>query len=104
MKSIITVTTAALAVAGAAVVGVSGFHILRPGITHAQQGCSASSFSAPYSYNVAGTYYDNAGNVYAYGDAGTFTPDGNGNLTGSDTVSNDGTIGHRTFIGSYSVN
>ena len=104
MKSLITVSIVPLAAAGAAILAVLGFQSLHPRIAHAQQGCSASSFNAPYSYNVTGTYYDNAGNVYAYGDAGTFTPDGNGNLTGSDTVSNDGAIGHRTFTGSYSVN
>jgi len=32
------------------------------------------------------------------------TPDGNGDLAGVDTVSNDGLIGRRTFTGTYTVN
>jgi hypothetical protein len=103
MKCIITISTA-IFVAVAAIVGVPGLRMLHPRVAHAQQGCSASSLSVPYSYNVSGTLYDNAGNVYAYGDVGILIPDGNGNLTGSDTVSKDGTIGHRTLTGTFTVN
>jgi hypothetical protein len=78
--------------------------MLRPTVVRAQTGCSATSLSVPYSYNFAGTFYDTAGNVYVYGDVGVMSADGNGNLTGSDTVSKDGTIGQRTFTGTYTVN
>jgi len=93
-----------LSIALAALIGAPVLRLFHPPSVRAQSGCSAHSLAAPYSYSVSGTYYDTAGDVFAYGDMGVFTPDGNGNLTGSDTLSNDGLIKRRTFTGTYTVN
>src|SRR5262249_40657633 len=87
----------------AALLGAPVLRILRPNVVRAQTGCSASSLSA-YSYSFSGIFYDNAGNVFSYGDVGILSADGNGKLTGSDTVSNDGVIKQRSFTGTYTVN
>jgi hypothetical protein len=104
MKTVISFATAFSILALAVVLGVPGLRMFRPAVVRAQTGCSASSLSVPYSYNFVGTFYDNAGNIYSYGDVGVLSADGNGKLTGSDTVSKDGIIARqRTFTGAYTV-
>jgi hypothetical protein len=71
---------------------------------HAQTGCDLTSFSGAYGYNLTGYVYDNQGNLYFLASAGRIVADGNGGLTGADTYSFDGTIGKRTYTGSYSMN
>ena len=104
MKTVTAFSTTFSIITLAALLGVPGLRMLRPTVVRAQTGCSATSLSVPYSYNFWGTLYDNVGNVYAYGDVGLISADGNGKLTGSDTVSKDGIIGQRTFTGTYTVN
>src|SRR6266852_6641173 len=103
MKTFISVYIT-LSILLAALVGVRSLQMFRPGVARAQAGCSASTLSVPYSYNLSGTFYNTLGDGFFYGDVGIMTPDGNGNLAGVDTVSNDGLIGHRTFTGTYTVN
>lgn len=71
---------------------------------HAQTGCDLSSFSGAYGYKLDGTVYDNQGNLYFIASAGRVVADGSGGLTGSDTYSFDGTIGKRTYTGTYTMN
>lgn len=71
---------------------------------HAQTGCDLSSFTGAYGYNLNGYVYDNAGNLYLIASAGLIVPDGSGAITGSDTYSFDGTIGKRTYTGTYTMN
>ena len=71
---------------------------------HAQNGCDASSFVGGYGYALSGYAYDADGNLYILAAAGRMVSDGNGNLTGADTFSFDGTISRRTYVGSYSLN
>src|SRR5258708_2826462 len=104
MKTVITFSATFSIITLAVLLGVPGLRILRPTVVRAQADCSASSLSVPYSYSVVGIFYDNAGNIYSYGDVGVVSADGNGKLTGADTVSKDGTIGQRTFTGTYTVN
>jgi hypothetical protein len=103
MKRIAFFSTFAL-VALAALIGVPGLRVFRTHVARAQSGCSAGTLSTPYSYNAFGSYYDDQFNFYVYSDVGVLIPDGNGGLTGSDTVSNDGTVARRTLTGSYTVN
>jgi hypothetical protein len=104
MKTVIAFSMAFSIITLAALLGVPGLRMLRPTVVRAQTGCSATSLSVPYSYNFSGTFYDEAGDILSYGDVGIMSADGNGKLTGSDTVSNDGTIRQRTFTGTYTVN
>lgn len=99
MKTVIAFSMAFSVVTLAALLGVPGLRMLRPAVVRAQTSCSATSLSVPYSYNFWGTFNDNA-----YGDVGIMSADGNGKLTGSDTVSNDGAIRQRIFTGTYTVN
>ena len=103
MKTVVTISIT-LSIALTALVGVQSLQMLRPRAVRAQAGCSASTLSVPYSYNLSGTFYNTLGDGFFYGDVGIMTPDGNGNLAGVDTVSNDGLIGRRTFTGTYTVN
>jgi hypothetical protein len=92
------------AVCLAALVGVAGFQALHPKVARAA-GCSASSISGPYSYRLNGSYYDPAGNYYLFAQTGVLTPDGNGNLAGVESQSDDGTISRsQTLSGTYTVN
>src|ERR1041385_7009081 len=103
MKLILT--TSALCVAALALLfGVPGVG-LRPRVARAQTGCDATSLSSSYAYTLNGMYYDSQYYVYYYGDIGILTADGNGNLTGSSTVSNDGFVTqNQSITGSYTIN
>lgn len=66
--------------------------------------CGAKTLDGSYGFTVNGTNVGGAlipGPVSAVGFA---TADGNGNLTGADTVSANGTIIRRTVSGTYNVN
>jgi hypothetical protein len=66
--------------------------------------CSVASMSGGYSYAVNGTVF--APGLVAYSSViGTFTADGQGNLYGADTISENGTVqANRQFTGTYLVN
>ena len=64
--------------------------------------CSNPSVSGPYAYAIQG--FVAAGNSFgAFADSGRLVADGNGNLSGTSTVSENGAISRRTLRGSYSV-
>jgi hypothetical protein len=76
-----------------------------PPVVHAQtKACDASSLSGAYGYTLNGFAYDNQFNLYLVGAAGRVTADGNGNLTGADTLSFDGSVTKRQYTGTYTVN
>jgi hypothetical protein len=70
----------------------------------AQGGCSLQTLSTPYTYAVNGSYFA-SGAQYGFSSAGRFLPDGNGNFTGTDTVSDGAVITRgRQYSGTYNVN
>lgn len=69
----------------------------------APTGCDASAVSGPYTYAIGG-WIAVAGGFEPFADAGRIVSDGKGNLTGKSTYSASGTIGRRTFTGSYAIN
>jgi hypothetical protein len=74
-------------------------------VVHAQdKGCDATTVTGAYGYTLSGTVYDNYGYIYMLGAAGRMVSDGNGNLTGTDTLSFDGTIAKRQYTGTYTMN
>lgn len=71
----------------------------------AQSGCSVQTLSAAYSYALSGTYFDNLGNRYGYTAVGRLVPDGNGNFTAADTVSDGASVSRgNQYSGTYTVN
>lgn len=70
----------------------------------ADEGCSNASIKGTFGYTETGTRIG-GGNPGPRAEVGTFTADGHGNLTGSGTKSQIGTITQGvTFTGTYSVN
>src|SRR6266496_2921478 len=76
-------------------------HFSHAPTVHAQTGCDVTSLSGAYGYGLNGFVYDNQGNLYFLASAGRLVADGNGGVTGGDTYSFDGTIGKRTYTGTY---
>jgi len=72
----------------------------------AQQGCSAQSLFGPYAYSFRGVYIGDAfGDFFDFAATGRFLADGNGGLSGADTVSNDEVITRgRQYTGTYTIN
>lgn len=66
--------------------------------------CSVASMSGGYSYAVNGSVF--APNLTTYASViGAFTADGKGNLSGADTISENGIVqANRPFTGTYLVN
>jgi hypothetical protein len=66
--------------------------------------CSASMFTGGYSYNVNGTIFNAGALVGYYSVVGVLTADGVGSVSGTDTISENGTVlSGRLFTGTYSV-
>jgi hypothetical protein len=78
-------------------------HLSRAPIAHAQTGCDASTFTGAYGYTESGYAYDIQGNIYILAATGRMVADGNGVLTGSETLSFDGNIVRRQFTGTYTM-
>jgi hypothetical protein len=94
-----------LLVSSRVIVGILFSNHLRNSTTvHAQSACAATSFSGAYGYADSGYAYDTQGNLHIAASAGRIVADGNGNLTGADTISVDGVIARRTYTGTYSMN
>lgn len=53
---------------------------------------------------MTGYVYDRQGYVYYLASVGVATSDGAGNLTGSETMSFDGTVLKRKYTGTYTIN
>jgi hypothetical protein len=65
----------------------------------------ATSLNGTYSYSISGYAYDpNTRANDQIVEAGQFTADGAGNVSGSDTVMISGGLVRRTFVGNYSIN
>ena len=79
-------------------------HLSQPRAIHAQTGCDLTSLSGAYGYGLTGYAYDNQGNLYIIASAGRLVADGNGGVSGADTYSFDGTIGKRSYTGTYTMN
>ena len=99
-------TRTSICLAAAIVIGGSFFadHLRRAPAVHAQSACDAGSFLGGYGYALSGYVYDPQGNVLLLASAGRLVADGRGSVTGADTSSQDGTIVHRTYTGTYSMN
>lgn len=90
-----------------AAVAVALFSARRGTVVHAQStppGCDASSLGANFGYTANGEVYDAQGNLYFLSAVGRAVGDGNGGLTGTETLSYDGSIVKRQFTGTYTMN
>jgi len=99
-----TTTSIVLGCAIAIGVAFSVDHLNNTRAVHAQNACDASSFLGGYGYALSGYSYDAQENLYILAGAGRMVADGKGGVTGTDTFSLDGTIAHRTYTGTYSMN
>jgi hypothetical protein len=68
------------------------------------QGYTAAALNGGYHYGIAGSALDFYGNVTPIREIGHVTADGAGNLTGTSTVSINGSVVRRTLIGTYAIN
>ena len=74
-------------------------------IARAQGGCTVANLKGAYGLAVNGFFYDNEGSQGVYSSAGLAVADGNGGITGADTVNVDGSPTRgRQFTGTYTVN
>src|SRR5215469_10857851 len=68
------------------------------------QGYSAAALNGAYDYRIGGSGVDFFGNVIPIREIGRLTTDGAGNITGSSTVSLNGSAVKRTLSGVYFIN
>jgi len=98
-------TTTSIFLAGA--ISICGIflanHFNHAPIAHAQSACDATTFTGAYGYTESGSVYDSQGNLYYLASSGRMVADGAGGLTGSETVSFDGTIIRRQYTGTYTM-
>lgn len=92
------------AAALAGLIAAAGLLVRPQKTARAQSGCSAATLTGPYGYSLGGTYYDAQGYSYVFASAGRMIFDGSGNITGADTINNDGSPARRQYAGSYVVN
>ncbi len=85
-------------------VAAAGLFFVSPARVEAQSGCDATAFSGAFGYTLAGEVYDSYGYVYYLAANGRLTADGNGALTGADTLSLDGNVMKRKYTGTYTIN
>lgn len=77
---------------------------LVPLSAQAQNTCTTSNLTGTYFYILSGEYYSTAnGQFEPYAEAGKFTADGNGGITGQSTASVGLSIGPLSLSGSYAV-
>jgi hypothetical protein len=67
-------------------------------------GYTSAVLNGGYDYGIAGSGVDFYGNVTPIREVGRLTADGAGNLTGSSTVSINGSVVRRMLTGTYSIN
>jgi hypothetical protein len=76
-----------------------------PPVARAQSGCTVASLKGSYALAVNGFFYYQDGSQGVYGSAGVAVADGNGAITGTDTVNIDGSVTrNRQFTGTYTIN
>ncbi len=85
-------------------VAAAGLFLVKPRPVKAQSGCDATSLSGAFGYALTGAVYDQSGNLYYLAANGRLSADGNGALTGADTLSLDGSIVKRKYTGTYTLN
>jgi hypothetical protein len=89
------------------VIAAAGYLAMRT-TTHvaaqAASGCDVTSMNSAYGFVQSGFSYDSNGYLYVMAGNGRVAGDGNGNLTGADTLNYDGTVYRRTFTGTYTIN
>ncbi len=66
--------------------------------------CDLTSLNGAFGYKLTGYVYDSMGYTYYLGVVGRMVSDGNGNLTGTDTYSFDGSLVKRQYTGTYTIN
>jgi hypothetical protein len=95
-------TTAVLVLVALAV--LIGTFTVQP-VARAQSGCTVANLKGAYGLAVNGFFYYMDGTQGVYGSAGVVVADGNGAISGTDTVNIDGTPTRgRQFSGTYSIN
>ena len=78
-------------------------HLTRAPIAYAQTACDATTFTGAYGYTESGYAYDIQGNTYILAATGRMVADGSGGITGTETLSFDGTIIRRQYTGTYTM-
>jgi hypothetical protein len=74
-------------------------------VARAQGGCTAANLKGAYGLALNGFFYTPDGFQGVYASAGLAVADGNGGITGTDTVNLDGTPTRgRQFTGTYTIN
>lgn len=73
-------------------------------IIRADDSCSAATVNVKYAYLLNGTIYDNNYTPFLLSAVGVASPDGAGNISGSESFNLDGTGSKRTYTGTYTVN
>ncbi len=94
-------------VAFAGLLAAAGFLVTRSTTkvkAQAASGCDATSLNSAYGFVQSGFSYDSNGNLYIMAGNGRIAGDGNGNVTGGDTLNYDGTVYRRTLTGTYTIN
>src|SRR5262249_20220121 len=89
-------------VAGMGVCGsVLALILIRAPKAQAQSGCTRASFQGAFGYTFTGLSGINA---LPFAAVGRLVADGQGNVSGSETQSDNGEISRRTYTGTYKVN
>ncbi len=77
-------------------------------VVKAQSGCTVATLSGSYGYLLQAFFLPHertpVASALVAAEIGVQTYDGTGNTSGSETVNGAGTIFHRTYTGTYSVN
>ncbi len=77
-------------------------------VVNAQSGCTNATLDGSYGYFFQGYFLTHEGQAVGggrpIGVSGIRTFDGNGNISGADTISDAGAITPRTYSGTYTVN
>ena len=95
----------ALAVAGASLTLSLGSRAAQ--VVHADSTpttCDATTLNGAYGYTLSGYAYDANYNIYISAAVGRFVADGNGGVTGSDSMNFDSSIFKRKITGTYTIN
>ena len=74
------------------------------GVLRAETACDATALNGAYSFKLNGYVYDRQGYSYFLAGVGVATADGAGNVSGTETMSFDGSIVKRKFTGTYAIN
>ena len=74
-------------------------------VARAQNGCTVANLKRAYGLAINGFFYYQDGTLGVYASAGMANADGNGGISGTDTVNIDGSPTRgRQFNGMYSIN